>query len=85
MSNPVTVNVEPDGALRDAADALLAAAHAYYQAYTNAGMRAAVVWISDTDGRLVILTRGEYRSHLMQNIHVLPRDHTTIRDWDNKP
>lgn len=31
-------------------------------------MRGAVQWIKDTDGRVIIFTRGEYVSTLMRNI-----------------
>lgn len=77
----ITTNTEPGDELFVAADALLAAAEAYHRAYIAAGLRAAVVWIEDTDGRLVILTRGEYRSHLMENIHTLPKE-AVVRAWN---
>ena len=48
-----------------AAEALLAAAHEFWQAKQDAGQGAAVVWVTDTDGRTLIFTRGEYREQLM--------------------
>ena len=40
----------------------------YHAAYRKAGLAGAVVWIKDTDGRMVVLTRGEYGPTLMRNI-----------------
>lgn len=58
--------------LKTAADQLLAAAMAYWAVYQKANPPgAAVVWVEDTDGRLVILTRGEYRERLMANVDEL--------------
>ena len=54
--------------LRDKAVALLEAAQDYWNAYHEAGKRGAVVWLQDTTGRTVIVTRGEYRDILMRNI-----------------
>lgn len=65
---PVTTNTTPTGELKDAAERLLEAALDYHAAYRKAGLAGAVVWVKDTDGRMVILTRGEYRCTLMQNI-----------------
>ena len=31
----------------------------------------AVQWVEDTDGRLIIFTRGEYKQALMKNVHDL--------------
>lgn len=62
---------EPSGELAEAGQALLDAAMAYHNAYRRAGLDGAVVWLRDTAGRLVILTRGEYRDTLMRNIETL--------------
>jgi hypothetical protein len=32
------------------------------------GMYGAVIWLSGTDGELVIITRGEYKDRLLYNI-----------------
>ncbi len=77
----ITTNTEPKDELREATVALLEAASSYHAAYMRAGLGAAVVWVEDTDGRLVILTRGEYRSHLMSNVHSLPLN-GTVRRWE---
>lgn len=61
-------NTTPQGELREAANRLLTAAMDYYEAYRRAGCQGAVVWLKDTAGRMVILTRGEYRDTLMRNI-----------------
>lgn len=65
---------EPSGELAEVGRALLDAAMEYYDAYRRAGLGGAVVWLQDTDGRLVILTRGEYRDTLMRNIERLRFD-----------
>lgn len=75
----ITTNTEPDGDLKVAARVLLDAARAYFAAYTNAGLRGAVVWVEDTDGRLVLLTRGEYRDELMRGVHRLSGEN--IHRW----
>ena len=67
----LTANTTPTGGLKDAADRLLKAAMDYHAAYRKAGLAGAVVWIKDTDGRMVILTRGEYGATLMRNIDTL--------------
>lgn len=59
-------------ALQAAADRLLAAAMDYWREFQKANPPGgAVVWVEDEDGRLVILTRGEYREHLLANVHTL--------------
>jgi hypothetical protein len=65
---PVTTNTEPDGELLAAAERLLDAAMELHAARRKAGLAGAVAWVEDTDGRMVILTRGEYRHTLLQNI-----------------
>jgi hypothetical protein len=67
----LTTNTTPTGELRDAAERLLQAAMDYHDAYRQAGLSGAVVWVKDADGRMVILTRGEYGSTLMRNIDTL--------------
>ena len=56
------------GPLADKAARLLEAAMDYWEAYKKATGGAAVVWVKDTDGRMVILTRGEYQEQLFENI-----------------
>lgn len=58
--------------LRLAADRLLAAAMDYWREFQRTNRPGgAVVWVQDEDGRLVILTRGEYRERLMLNVDEL--------------
>lgn len=64
-TNYNTVN---DEELKNAAQNLLDAAMRYWKEYRRVTGGSAVVWVQDTDGRLVILTRGEYRYQLMSNI-----------------
>ncbi len=59
---------------RAAATAVLDAMHAYFKLDPCGG---AVRWIEDTDGRVVIFTRGEYRDKLMDAVgegHVETRE-----------
>jgi len=55
----------------EAATVLLAAAHAYWKACSRENQTGAIQWLTDTDGALVIFTRGEYRETLMGNIDKL--------------
>lgn len=57
-----------------AAKELFEAAMRYWEAFRRETGGAAVVWLTDDEGRMVMLTRGEYRNTLMQNIEQLPRD-----------
>lgn len=67
-------DVSEDEPLREAAQELLNAAMNYWEQNRKSGLRGAVVWVQDSDGRLVILTRGEYRQTLMENIDCLHRE-----------
>lgn len=71
----MTPHTEPgqDTDLRRAAQALIDAAHAYWQEAQRAeAIRgAAVVWLEDSDGRIMIFTRGEYRGALLQGVERL--------------
>ena len=60
--------------LHAAAQELLDAAMRYWEVYRRVTGGAAVVWVKDTDGRMVVLTRGEYQAQLMHNIDRLRRD-----------
>jgi len=61
--------VEPAGWRRKAAcDALLQAAHDFWDSERQAGQQGAVKWVQADDGSLVIFTRGEYRDELMKAI-----------------
>lgn len=61
--------------LKDAGAELLRAAYAYWKAYQKTLGSGAVIWLEDTDGKLVIFTRGEYRQQLMSNIAPLSKEH----------
>lgn len=52
----------------EACDALLHAAHAFFDSERANGMRGAVKWLQGDDGSLVIFTRGEYKKQLMQAV-----------------
>jgi len=75
-------DVTRDARLHQAADALLSAAMAYWQEYRRVTGGAAVIWVSDTDGRLVILTRGEYRETLFRNIDALKQDTQFLKPFE---
>lgn len=66
------LKAEPE--LETSARELLEAAMRYWEAFRKETGGAAVVWLADADGRMVMLTRGEYRDTLMRNIDALPRD-----------
>ena len=81
----MTTNAEPKGELHDAAVALLEAAMNYWTIYQRQLGGSAVVWISDSDGRTVILTRGEYKHTLMHNIdrvHEWREPGDPVLTWD---
>lgn len=82
MSIETNLELSDDSELRLAAEALLDAAMSYWQAYSRATGGAAVVWVKDTDGRMVIITRGEYQQTLMANIDVLRRHEELIVPYD---
>lgn len=46
--------------LRETAKALLEAAHDHWRAMQKEAGGAAVIWVTDDDGRMVVFTRGEY-------------------------
>ena len=81
----IETNMEPSGTLKESADQLLTAAMAYWQEYRKATGGAAVVWVKDSDGRMVVLTRGEYEETLMRNIHILKREGDRVHSFGDDP
>jgi hypothetical protein len=78
-----------DKRLDAAAQALLDAAMAYWKEYKRATGGAAVVWVKDTDGRMVVMTRGEYADTILHNVDSLNRDiealdpqNSRLTGWD---
>ena len=63
-------------ALREAGQVLLDAGIAYHQAAMEAERYGAVIWLTGTAGDLVIVTRGEYRERLLQNIEATGPTHS---------
>ncbi len=55
----------PTDAEREAAQAAIDAMQRYFDLRPHRG---AVQWIEDSDGRVVIFTRGEYRSVIMEAV-----------------
>ena len=76
------LRTDDDPALHDAAEALMEAAMRYWREYRRVTGGAAVVWVKDTDGRMVILTRGEYQGELMRNIDALQNDGGEVRMFE---
>ncbi len=78
MSNgpPVRVGFQPDPGsdLERLGRELLKAAMAYRQEFAKWNMLSAVVWASYPSGQLVIVTRGEYRDLIMENIESIGRE-----------
>jgi hypothetical protein len=70
--------------LHQAAEKLLAAAADYWAEYRKTTGGAAVVWLTDGDGRLLIFTRGEYRERLMAGIPPM-RKERHFEGWEAKP
>ena len=54
--------------MKEKAQALLDAAHAYWQACYEANSPGAIRWLRDTNDRLLVFTRGEYIEQIMENI-----------------
>jgi len=63
-----------EGPLFLAGQKLLRAAMEYWEEYRKQSGASAVVWLKDESGRMVMLTRGEYKDQLMQNIHPLSEE-----------
>ena len=57
--------------LKEAADKFMEAGYAYWEACHKASFHGggALVWCSDTNGRMVMFTRVEYRHTLLENVH----------------
>jgi hypothetical protein len=60
---------------RRAGQKLMDVAYEFWEACHEEGQYGAVQWLTGTNGELLIFTRGEYREHLMTNIHILPNIH----------
>ena len=82
MTTETNLPVESDAALRETSDRLLQAAMDYWHEFRRVTGGAAVVWVKDTDGRMVVLTRGEYRHQLMNNIEQLYEAEERLFDYD---
>lgn len=59
-----------DQELRDGAQALLDAGHAYFNLMRKRGLAGGCIWLTGMDGAMVIFTRGEYRQKLLDNIEM---------------
>ncbi len=73
---PVRVGFQPDpgSELDRLGRELLDAALAYRAEFGKWNMLSAVVWASYPTGQLVIVTRGEYRDLIMENIESIGRN-----------
>ena len=70
-----------------AAQNLLDAAHQYWRIERDRSKSpsAAVRWLSDATGAVLIFTRGEYRETLMRNIDALTKDELIERFPEHIP
>jgi hypothetical protein len=59
-----------DQELREGAERLMEEAHSYFKLMSKRGLAGGVVWLTDRSGAMVIFTRGEYRTQLLQNIEL---------------
>lgn len=66
------MNIDKTSKRYIAAQKLLDAAHEFWNSCQDEGQYGAVQWLEGSLGELVVFTRGEYRSHIMNNIHTLP-------------
>lgn len=62
------MNTEPNQALLDAGQELIDAGQKYWEVAHAHGISGAIIWLEDTDGRLFLFTRGEYRDQLLENV-----------------
>lgn len=60
--------MDNDAELKAGAQALLDAGHAYFNMMRKRGLAGGCIWLTGMDGAMVIFTRGEYRSRLLDNI-----------------
>lgn len=60
--------ITPEPSLKERADALMAAGHAFWQACRRDAGDGAVRWLKATDGTTIIFTRGEYARTLLSAI-----------------
>ena len=84
METNLELSSDKHSTLKVAGQALLDAAMDYFYEYRRATGGAAVIWIKDTDGRMVILTRGEYADTLMRNIDVLKRHEELVVPFETQ-
>jgi hypothetical protein len=54
--------------LQECGQRLLDVALEYHALANKNGITGAVIWLTGSDGEMVIVTRGEYRETLMRNI-----------------
>jgi hypothetical protein len=59
-------NIEPGSELDAAASELLEVAQRYWRLVNTHFASKAVVWLRDTSGQVVVMTRGEYGAQLQQ-------------------
>jgi hypothetical protein len=58
--------------LRESADQLAKAGHAFWSTCREEAGGGAVRWLDFSDGTLIIFTRGEYRESLLAGVHDIP-------------
>ena len=60
--------------LREKGQALIHAARSFWEVHHRIGGPRAVVWLTSDDGSLVVFTRDEYRSQILNNITPLTEE-----------
>ena len=75
---PVRAGIQPRAStkLDRLARNLLEAALAFREEVSNQAVASAVVWVEYSGGALVVVTRGEYRDTIMENIEPLSEEIT---------
>lgn len=74
-----------DAARLESGRKLLAAAHEFWRACRNEGQPGAIQYLEDTDGALIVFTRGEYRNRLLANIQTVANANALHRFGENIP
>jgi hypothetical protein len=73
------MNAAAHAELRKKGQALIEAARAFWEVHRSIGGPRAVVWLSSTDGSLVVFTRAEYRDQILANVRPISEE-TPLRD-----
>jgi hypothetical protein len=67
-------NIDLQGVLREKAQAVLNAMHEFWVEHQKQSGPRAVVWLQDSNGRLLVHTRGEYCDAIMSVVGPLAEE-----------